>query len=88
MRQIQHNIDLMPGASIPHSPRYKMSPREDEILQRIVDDLLAKNLIHPSLSPCTNPALSVPKKVALRCLHQVATLVLSKKKKIATLVDK
>ena len=39
-----------------------MSLKEYEILQQLVDDLLAKNLIRPSLSPCTVPALLVPKK--------------------------
>ena len=39
-----------------------MSPREHEILQGIVDDLLNINLIRPSISPCAVPALLVPKK--------------------------
>lgn len=39
-----------------------MNPREHDILQEIVNDLLAKNLIRPSLSPCAILALLVPKK--------------------------
>ena len=39
-----------------------MSPREHGIIQGMVDDLLSKNLIRPSISPCAVPALLIPKK--------------------------
>lgn len=51
MKDVQHKIDFIPGSSIPHLPHYKMSPKEHDILQQIVNELLANKLIRPSLSP-------------------------------------
>ncbi|XP_024011296.1 uncharacterized protein LOC112086558 [Eutrema salsugineum] len=62
LRGIEHQIDFVPGATLPNRPAYRTNPVETKELQRQVDELLAKGYIRESMSPCAVPVLLVPKK--------------------------
>ena len=62
MRGIEHQIDLIPGASLPNREAYRTNPEETHEIQRQVQELLDKGYVRESLNPCSVPVLLVPKK--------------------------
>jgi hypothetical protein len=62
IRGIEHQIDFVPGVTIPNRPAYKNNPEETNELQRQVEDLISKGYVKESMSPCAVPVLLVPKK--------------------------
>jgi len=61
-RGIEHQIDFVPGASIPNRPAYRRYPEETNELQRQVDELMGKGYISESISPCAVHVLLMPTK--------------------------
>ncbi|GKV11125.1 hypothetical protein SLEP1_g22406 [Rubroshorea leprosula] len=62
VRGIEHQIDFIPGATIPNRPAYRSNPNETKELQRQVEELMKKGHVRESMSPCAVPVLLVPKK--------------------------
>jgi hypothetical protein len=62
IRGIEHQIDFVPGATIPNRPAYRSNPEETNELKRQVSELLEKGHVRESMSPCAVPVLLVPKK--------------------------
>jgi hypothetical protein len=62
LRGIEHQIDLIPGASLPNRAAYRTNPEETKEIQRQVQELLDNGYVCESLSPCAVPLILVPKK--------------------------
>ena len=62
MRNIQHQLDLIPGLVFPNKQASIMSPKEHEELKTKVDDLLDKALVQESKSSYAVPTMLVHKK--------------------------
>jgi hypothetical protein len=62
LRGIEHQIDLIPGASLPNRATYRTNPEETKEIQRQVQELLDNGYVRESLSPCAVPVILVPKK--------------------------
>jgi hypothetical protein len=62
LRGIEHQIDLIPGASLPNRAAYRTNPEETKEIQRQVQELLDKGYVRESLSPCAVLVILVPKK--------------------------
>ena len=61
-RQLDHKIELVPGAEPPHRAPYRMSPQGLDELKKQLKDLTEKGYIQPSVSPFGAPVRFVPKK--------------------------
>ena len=62
IKKICHQIDLVPGASLPNKVSHRMTPNENEELNRQFHELLTQCLIQESLSPCLVPTVLALKK--------------------------
>ena len=62
IRDIEHQINLVPGASLSNRPAYRTNLEEIKEIQRQVKEILDRGYVRESLSPCVVPVLLVPKK--------------------------
>jgi hypothetical protein len=62
LRGIKHQIDFIPGASMPNQAAYRTNPEETKEIQRQVQELLDNGYVHESHSPYAVPVILVPKK--------------------------
>jgi hypothetical protein len=53
----EHQIDLIPGASLPNRAPYRTNPEETKEIHRQVQELLDKGYVRESLSPCAVPVI-------------------------------
>jgi len=83
-RDIQHHIDLIPGAILPNNAAYRMNQKDTMEIQRQVEELISKGLVRKSLSPCVVPALLVPKedRSMRMCVDSCAIHILRKPHKL------
>ncbi|RDX93040.1 hypothetical protein CR513_24755, partial [Mucuna pruriens] len=69
LRSIKHQINLIPGCSIPNRPAYRTNPEETKEIQKQVNELLQKGFVRKSLSPCSILVILVPKKDGTWCMY-------------------
>lgn len=62
MGDVNHQIDLIPGANLPNKAAYKMTPSQNEEIAKQVQELLDKGFMKKRLSSCDVPTMLVPKK--------------------------
>ena len=61
-RVISHQIDFVPGASLPNKAAYKLTLDQNQEVARQVQELLDQGLIKKSISPCVVPVVLASKK--------------------------
>ena len=59
LRGIEHQIYLIPGASLPNKPAYRSNLEETKENQRHVESLMDKGWVRELLSPCAMPVILV-----------------------------
>jgi hypothetical protein len=62
MRGIEHQIDLIPGVTLPNHATYRTNPEETKEIHQQVQELLDCGYVRESLSPCAVLVILVPKK--------------------------
>ncbi|PON68508.1 hypothetical protein PanWU01x14_094790, partial [Parasponia andersonii] len=62
IRGIKHQIDFLPCVAIPNRPTYRSNLEETKELPRQVRELMEKEYVRESMSPCAILILFVPKK--------------------------
>nr|GMC52972.1 Transposon Ty3-I Gag-Pol polyprotein [Ipomoea batatas] len=59
LRGIEHQVDFVPGSTLPNRPAYKTNPIEAREIQKQVEELLEIGHIREILSPCAVPVLTI-----------------------------
>ncbi|RDY06561.1 hypothetical protein CR513_09438, partial [Mucuna pruriens] len=62
LRGIEHQINFIAGCPIPNRPAYRTNPEETKEIQKQVKELLQKDFVRESPSPCFVPVILIPKK--------------------------
>ncbi|XP_074297555.1 uncharacterized protein LOC141628295 [Silene latifolia] len=70
LREIEYQIDFIPGATLPNKEAYRSDPKATQELQQQIGELMNKGFVRESLSPCAVPALLVPKKSVMKDVHR------------------
>jgi hypothetical protein len=68
LRGIEHQIDLIPGASLPNRAAYRTNSEEMKEIQPQIQELLDNGYVRERLSPCVVPIILVPKKNGTWCM--------------------
>jgi hypothetical protein len=62
LRGIEHQLDLIPGASLPNRAAYRTNAEDTKEIQRQLQELLDNGYVRESLSHCAVSVILVPKK--------------------------
>ncbi|RDY03037.1 hypothetical protein CR513_13427, partial [Mucuna pruriens] len=69
LRGIEHQIDLILGCPIPNRSAYRTNPEKTKEIQKQVNELLQKDFVRESPSPCSVPVILIPKKEGTWCMY-------------------